>query len=166
MTQEQLKDLDKYLKPDITYDLNDITNRRKLILFFYNIKSNWDNYQISKSICKVHITWDIIPNNQDNLDKIIGSNSNNTLRPVLAALYYNYIITVNPQGGLWEQIQNAFTIQNQFNLNAKRYFKGQCQCPNNKIDKDNYTKNIIKYKYNNNNLNYYYNQPVRYYGNR
>jgi len=159
MTQEQLKNLDKYLIPD-----NPNTNRHVLILFFYNIKSNWDNYRIGKSICKIPINWNT--RNKEELNKIIGDKSNNTLRPILAALYYNYLIVNNPKDGLWDKIKETFNIQKKYNLNAKRFFKSQSQCPNNNINKKNYFNNIIQYKTNNNNLNYYYNQSERYYGNR
>ena len=161
MTTTQLKDLNTYLK-SATDPSNELF-RKQLILFFYQIKSNWDNYRIGKSICKVNITWD---GYDPKLDTIIGLKANNQLRPVLAALFYNYLISVNPTTGIWKQIKEAIVIQKNYKNNAIRYFKEGCQCKPDIITKENYSQYIIKYKENNYHLNYFYNQPQRYYGNR
>ena len=127
--------------------------RYNLINFFYKIKLNWDNYQLGKSMCSVTTDW---KNNESselekNGLKSIHDQQMYQFRPVLAALFYNYLITTPIINGLYKNIIDAFNIEKDYKNNARNYFKGQCHC--NKYLIDNYKK-------------YYFVEPRKYLGNK
>ena len=170
MTSQQFEKINTYLSTENilnthlqTIQTIQTIQRYNLIKFFYKIKLNWDNYQLGKSICPVTTNWKIVDelNNQYNSDtllqknglKMIEKDNKYQFRPVLAALFYKYIQSGKPKG-LYKNIIDAFNIEKQYKINARNYFKGQCQCPDKEqINKDNYKK-------------YYFVQPRKYIGNK
>ena len=157
MTTIQFEILNNLLKYKDNPPLSENNNaRQSLIKFFYQIKLNWDNYQLGKSICSVTTNWNI--QKETFIIRYGVSEVENgrqyKFRPVLAALFYKYLISVNPTTDLNHQIKEAFNIEKQHKINARNYFKGQCQCPNKEpINKKNYQQ-------------YYFVQPRKYIGNK
>ena len=160
MTSSQLENIDKLLI--YTGNLAENYNvRQNLIKFFHQIKLNWDNYQLGKSLCSVTTNWEINSNNDDDLKTngltSITSGQNYQFRPVLSALFYKYLVSNNYHINLYLQINESFNIENDYKNNARKYFKEQCQCLDSKINTtvtgDNYQK-------------YYFVQPQKYLGNK
>lgn len=106
MSENQLNSLNLNLIPtDITNKKELLTNdelRNKLVLFYYKLKKNYDNYQNNLSICPIKINWNI----SDSSAKAIYSN----------VLYYNKndFINANLSKNLYYYINSMILLNEGF----------------------------------------------------
>ena len=129
MTTNQLLSLNENLVPNSVL-INDLINHKelinKLVLFFYKLKKNYDNYQKGLSICPVKINWEnttgsIYPNT------LTFSNGEN-IPANLSVKLYKYIFTVSTYFAKF--IHEAFRLDNLFKKESYRYFREKQCCDN------------------------------------
>lgn len=128
MTTIQLKSLNDNLVPHGVLITDLINNKQlinKLVLFFYKLKKNYDNYQKGLSICPVKINWTTTPVSHKNTLKF---NNGENIPANLSVKLYKYIFTVST--GFAQLINEAFRLDNLFKKESYRYFREKICCDN------------------------------------
>lgn len=132
MTTNQLNSLNLNLEP--TNSISDLeTNndlRNKLVIFFYKLKKNYDNYQLGLNICPIKINWQI---NNPNNPNVLNYNTNDYISPKLTVNLYHFIISSlssNIISYLTSYIREAFRIDYLIKNQAYSYFRKKESCHN------------------------------------
>ena len=135
MTTHQLCSLNENLIPN-GKSINDLINHKdlinKLVLFFYKLKKNYDNYQKGLSICPVKINWDTSSITYTNTLKFTNGQN---IPANLSVKLYQFIFTVSM--GFTLYINEAFRLDNLFKKESYGYFRGKISCNNSNISNYN-----------------------------
>ena len=96
MSENQLNSLNLNLIPtDITNKKELLTNdelRNKLVIFYYKLKKNYDNYQNNLSICPIKINWNISDSSARAMySNVLYFNKNDFINANLSKNLYYYI---------------------------------------------------------------------------
>ena len=96
MSDNQLNSLNLNLIPtDINNKKDLLTNdelRNKLVIFYYKLKKNYDNFQNNLSICPIKINWNISDSSAKTIySNVLYYNKNNFINANLSKNLYYYI---------------------------------------------------------------------------
>ena len=129
MSENQLNSLNLNLIPtDITNKKELLTNdelRNKLVIFYYKLKKNYDNYQNNLSICPIKINWNISDSSARAMySNVLYFNKNDFINANLSKNLYYYInsmILLNE--GFVSYIVEALRIDCLLKKQAYLYFR-------------------------------------------
>tara|TARA_B110001454_G_scaffold195543_1_gene197878 strand:- start:664 stop:1131 length:468 start_codon:yes stop_codon:yes gene_type:complete len=129
MTTLQLLNLNINLTPADITTLEELKTehiiRYKLIVFFYKLKHNHDNYEKGKDVYPVRITWNINTTTESN---VLNFSNGSSIQGVLAVKLYEYIFTEINKTNFISFIIEALRLHTLFNKRAYRYYRGKMLC--------------------------------------